>query len=152
MKKERKKESLLYEDLGFPIYIKNCPMKKVFGKWMLDINLADLQLNVLSHLAHKNTALSKDELRFIRKYFEMTTTEFGKIFSVTHPAVLKWESGKSRPNPTTELFIRFFILEQLHFKDKEIVKLYHGLRPYDLAHAKISDKPLIILGDHLESA
>jgi DNA-binding transcriptional regulator YiaG len=65
-------------------------MKKVFGEWFLDINLSKLQ-NILRLLVHKTISLTGEEIRFIRKYFEKTTTEFGLIFGATYAAVLKWE-------------------------------------------------------------
>jgi DNA-binding transcriptional regulator YiaG len=132
MKQERKVETFTYEDLGFPILLIDCPMKKVFGEWILDINLAQLQLNVLKHLINKDSPLTKDELRFIRKYFEMTTTSFGNVFGVTHAAVLKWETGQVSPHPTTEVYIRLFVLDRLQAKNNEFVRLYHKIRPTDL--------------------
>jgi len=147
MKKEKKEETFTYQDLGFPIVLVNCPMKKVFGEWMLDINLADLQLNVLRALTRKTSPLNQDELRFIRKYFELTTTEFGKIFGVTHAAVLKWEGGQSHLNPTTEIVIRLFILDRLSARNEDIGKLYHELHIADLVkkrHSKTEFEPLKI--------
>lgn len=90
---EKKIETFTYTDLGFPIQLIDVPMKKILGEWVLDINLNILQLEVLKMLIHKATPLQAEELRFIRKYFEMTTTVFGRIFGVTHAAVIKWEKG-----------------------------------------------------------
>lgn len=122
---ERKVETFIYHDLGFPIKLINAPMKKVLGEWFLDINLAKLQKKVLSELACKPTSLTGEEIRFIRKYFEMTTTAFGQIFGATHSAVLKWEKDESCMNSTTELCIRLYILDRLKTKDKEFRKFYH---------------------------
>lgn len=147
MKKERKVETFTYEDLGFPIVLINCPMKKIFREWMLDINIAQLQINVLHSLVHKRSPLSKAELRFIRKYFEMTTTEFGKVFGVTHAAVLKWESGQTQLNPATEIYIRLFVLDCLSSKNEDFGKLYHEISIADLVKKrrdKIDFEPLKI--------
>lgn len=155
MKKEHKIETFIYEDFGFPIHLMNCPMKKVFGEWMLDINLGQLQEAVLRILIHKASSLDKDELRFIRKYFELTTTKFGEIFGVSHAAVLKWESGQAHPQPTTELFIRFFALESLSAKSEELLELYREIRPADLIkqrRSKLDLHPVIIDAEELKSA
>jgi DNA-binding transcriptional regulator YiaG len=155
MKKDRKIETIVYEDLGFPILLVNCPMKKVFGEWMLDINLAQLQEIVLRLLIYKPSSLTKDELRFIRKHFELTTTKFGQFFGVTHTAVLKWESGQVRPQPTTEIFIRLFVLENLCAKSDEFLKLYHEIRPADLLKQRRSNldfQPVKIDADELKTA
>lgn len=53
MKKETKRESFVYEGLGFPIRLINVPMKKIFGEWAMDINFNALQKNVLHMLARK---------------------------------------------------------------------------------------------------
>lgn len=154
MKVESKIKTFVYEDLGFPILLVDCPMKKIFGEWVLDINLADLQVNLLKILSHKTSPLTKEELKFIRKYFEMTSTSFGEMAGVTHAAVLKWEAGQVNPNPATEVYIRLFILEKLSVKEKEFVNLYHNIRPASLLkkrHSKRPTSPLKIQANKLEA-
>lgn len=53
-----------------------------------------LMLVALDALIRKPVPLSADELGFIRSYLQMTSTAFGKIFGVSHAAVLKM--GKRR--------------------------------------------------------
>lgn len=125
--KTRKKETFIFEGLGFPIKLINVPMKKVFGEWCIDINMNNLMLVVLDALIRKPTALTGDELGFIRSYLEMTTTEFGRTFGVSHVAVLKWESGKNRISPALDLYIRLYVLDFLKAKDKEFRALYKEL-------------------------
>ncbi|MES2272777.1 MAG: hypothetical protein V4487_01095 [Chlamydiota bacterium] len=55
----------------------------------------------------------------------MKTAEFGKLFGVTHVAVINWENGKRRLSPALELCIRLHILNHLHAKDKEFRSLYN---------------------------
>lgn len=125
--KERKKETFVYEGLGFPIKLINCPMKKVFGEWVLDINLTTLQMDMLKALIHKPVPLTGCELRFIRKFLELSTTDFGKLVGVSHPAVLKWEKEQVHINPATEIYIRLYVLQHLHAKDKEFRNLYEQI-------------------------
>lgn len=132
---ERKFETITYEDLGFPIELIDAPMKKVFGEWVLDINLNKFQLEILKLLIHQQTPLQGGQLRFIRKYFEMTTTAFGEVLGVTHPAVLKWESGHL-PSPAIDMYIRMYVMERLRAKDEEFGKLYHQISLATLAKAK----------------
>lgn len=132
MKKIRK-ETIIYEGLGFPIRLINVPMKEVFGELVLDINLGKLQRAITQALIYKKQPLIGCEVRFIRKYFEMTTTVFGEAFGVTHVAVLKWESGQSRIPPATELCMRLFILDKFRAKDEEFGKLYHSISLQSLA-------------------
>lgn len=122
---KKKVETFIYQDFGFPVKLINVPMKKVFGEWFLDINLGKLQKNILIELARKSTTLTGVEIRFIRKYFEMTTTEFGHICGASHAAVLKWEKDESLMNPATEVFIRLYVLDRLLAKDIEFRNFFH---------------------------
>lgn len=152
MKIEHKNETFIYEDLGFPILLVDCPMKKNLGEWVLNVNLDKLQVKILKALVHKPTSLTSDELRFIRKYFEMTTTLFGEVMGISHAAIVKWESGQNNPNPTTDIYIRLFILEKLSAKKDDYFDLLHEIRPAYLAkkrHLKSSRRPLRIQASKL---
>ena len=134
--KDRKKKTFVFEGLGFPIKLINAPMKKEFGDWYIDINMNKLMIVALEALAHKPIALTGDELSFIRSYMEMTTTEFGKTFGVSHVAVLKWESGENKFSPALELCIRLYILDHLRAKDAEFRALYRELSLEQLSKSK----------------
>lgn len=138
--KDKKVETFTYEGLGFPIELINVPMKKIFGEWVLDINLSKLQLEVLNILIHQPTALQAGELRFIRKYFEMTTTAFGEVFGVSHAAVLKWESGLL-PSPPMDMYIRMYVMDRLQAKNDEFGKLYHQVSLASLAKSRKKRSP-----------
>ncbi len=125
--KNIKKETIVYKGLGFPIKLIDVPMKKMFGDWVIDIDMTELQLVVLRALVYKPIRLTKDELKFIRHYLVMTTIEFGKIFGVRHSAVIQWENGKRNLSPSIELCIRLYVLNYLHVKDKEFRNLYNNI-------------------------
>lgn len=134
--KEKKTETFIFEGLGFPVILINAPWKKVFGEWALDINFKNLQNVVLQDLIHKPVPLRGKELRFIRKFLEMTTANFGKLFGVTHVAVVKWENDQAKINPATELCIRLHVMDLLITKDKEFRKFYHDMSIETLAKHK----------------
>lgn len=142
--KTKKTKTFVFHGLGFPITLVKAPMRKVLGEWVLDVNMEALQLAVLRILVHKPNRLSKGELRFIRKYLSMTTTEFGKIFGVSHVAVLRWEKGQRQLTPAIEFYIRLYILNHLQAKDKEFRNLYNEIPLEKLSKAKIEKS------DHLE--
>lgn len=131
----QKIETFIYEDLGFPIQLIDVPMQKILGEWVLDIDLNKLQMKVLKLLIQKSTPLEAKELRFIRKYLEMTTTAFAEIFGVTHAAVIKWEGGQL-PAPPMDVCIRMYVMERLHAKNEEFGKLFHKVNIANLAKAK----------------
>ena len=88
---ETKKETFIFEGLGFPIELIDSPMKKVFGEWIIDIDLNELQLFVFKELIYKPNPLTGRELRFMRKFLKISTTEFGEDLGVSHAAILKWK-------------------------------------------------------------
>lgn len=150
---EKKNESFTYTDLGFDVELVDVPMKKIFGEWILDIDLNILQLKVLEMLIHKPTPLQAKELRFIRKYFEMTTTAFGKLLGVSHAAVIKWENGQL-PAPPMDVYIRMFVMDRLDAKNADFVKLFHEINMSVLVQAKKTgkkEKPLSINLRHRRS-
>lgn len=101
----------LYEDFGFPVRLKNVPMMKARNEWVLDINFNHLMKAVLLSLATKNTPLTGNEIRYIRKYFRFTLEAFGKEFGVSHSTVIDWEKEENNPlkmDPATEKTFRLF--------------------------------------------
>jgi DNA-binding transcriptional regulator YiaG len=134
--KNKKRQTFIYEGLGFPIKLIKAPMKKVFGEWFIDLDMNKLQLFVLNALAYKPSSLTGAELRFIRKYLRMTTTDFGKLFGVSHVAVVKWENEHNRTSPSLELYIRLYVLNHLHAKDKEFRALYNAFSLEQLSKSR----------------
>lgn len=134
--KDRKKSTFIYDGLGLPIKLVNVPMKKVLGEWFIDINMEILQRVILEAIVHKPVSLTGEEIRYIRKYTEMSTKEFGKLFGVTHVAVVKWENAKNGIVPALELCIRLYVMNYLKVKDAEFRALYN-----DLNLGKLSKSP-----------
>jgi DNA-binding transcriptional regulator YiaG len=136
---ERKKETFIYEGLGFPIELIDTPMKKVFGEWVIDIDMNALQAFVFKGLIHKPYPLTGREMRFMRKFLEMSTTEFGENLGISHATVVKWEKEQTKISPMQEAYIRMFLFEFL--KDQELLSLYKEIKPKMLAEAKNEKHP-----------
>lgn len=144
MMKDQKIDTFIWEGLGFPIRLINVPMKKVFGEWVLNINLEHFQRIVLHNLAKKPASLKGAEIRFIIDYLKMSTREFAHIFGVTHAAVLKWENEKSKMNPCTEICVRLYILNHLKIADKEFRRLYSKITHQNAGNSINNQSPLEI--------
>lgn len=115
---------------GFPVKLVNVPMVKLRGVWTPDIDYNLLAQSVLMSLCAKPGRLTGLEIRFVRLHFEMTLQDFGKRFTVSHAAVIKWERMKDRPtsmNWSTEKDLRLFVLSKLNPHPKEFTQLYQGL-------------------------
>ena len=65
VKKSKRRETFVYEGLGFPIKLVNVPMKKMVGEWVIDIDFNKLQLEVFYALLSNPRSLSREELKFI---------------------------------------------------------------------------------------
>jgi DNA-binding transcriptional regulator YiaG len=129
-------KSYTYDGLGFSINLTNVPMVEVRGEFILDIDFNQLQKAVLLNLCHKKTPLTGNEVKFIRKYFSLTTIAFGHLFGYSHSAILKWENQGddiARISPATEIYLRLYILEFLHKDAFDFQELYHEIRIPQLA-------------------
>ena len=136
---ETKKETFTYEGLGFPIELIDAPMKKVFGEWIIDIDMNKLQLFVLNGLIHKPYPLTGREIRFMRKFLGISTTEFGENLGVSHATIIKWEKEQAKVAPAQELYIRMHLLK--HLSEKEFLTLFEEVTPKTLAKAKKEKQP-----------
>ena len=84
--KNKIQKSYTYMGLGFPVYLTHVPMIQIRGEFTLDIDFNKLQSAVLLHLSYKKVPLTGNEVKFIRKFFSLTTTAFGRLFG--HSIVL----------------------------------------------------------------
>lgn len=137
MKKRKIQKEVIYEGLGFPIVLRNAPMIDLRGVWALDIDLNILQKAVLLGLAHHPSDLTGNQIRFIRLWLGLTQSEFGKLFGVTHPAVVKWEkegNKSSKITLTTQRDLRLWLLDQLLAKDEDFRKAFKIVHMNDYSH------------------
>ena len=148
---KKKHETFIYEGLGFPVELIDCPMKKILDEWVLDINLAALQRFVFQGLIHKPFPLMGREIRFMRKFLGLSTTELGERLGVSHATVVKWENEQTKIGPSQETYIRLRFCES--FKDSELLRLYKEIRPENLAKAKQEKHaPFQVKAKELEAA
>lgn len=134
--KTKTEKSYIYEGLGFPIQLINVPMIEIRGEFILDIDFNKLQKAVLLHLIHKKTPLTGNEVQFVRKYFSLNVTAFGCLFGYSHSAILKWENqgdAFAKIAPTTEMYLRFYILNFLQKDGSDFKELYNEIRILELA-------------------
>ena len=131
---EKKKETYTFTELGFPVQIIDCPMKKILGDWVIDINLNALQLWVFNELIHKKSPLTGKKMRFMRKFMHLTTEGFGKRMAVSHAAVVKWEKEQAKLSSVQEIYIRMVFSKLL--KNMEINAIFKDITPKILSGAK----------------
>lgn len=111
------------ESLGFRVVVRNAPMKKFRGEWMVDIDPDEFARRVLWELVTADRGLTGDHVRFIRHWFDETLEQFGKPLDVSAPGVTKWE--KKGENPTgmtrgTEFQIRARVVNRFISSHSEL--------------------------------
>lgn len=94
------------EMLGFPVMFDEVFAIQMGGNRVPLIDYDALQFKALELLADKPGRLTGPEIRFIRKYFDMTLARFGEQFGVKHSAVKKWEDGTAVMNWGAEALLR----------------------------------------------
>ncbi len=127
MKRQKIEKEWTYEGLGFPIVLRNVPMVELRGVWTPDIDLNILQKVVLLALAHHPSDLTGNQIRFIRTWLGLTQSEFGKLFGVTHPAIVKWEKMGNKGckmNLTTQRDLRLLLLDRLLTRDDDFRRAF----------------------------
>jgi DNA-binding transcriptional regulator YiaG len=122
--KQSKRETFIYEGLGFPVHMVNVPMKKVMSEWVMNINFAELQRFAMLMLAKKPTSLTGKEVRAIRHYLNMSTHKFAEELGVSHVSILHWENEDRKMKPSAEITMRLYVLNRLKVTDKEFRKTY----------------------------
>ncbi|MCX6990534.1 MAG: hypothetical protein NTX49_05665 [Chlamydiae bacterium] len=123
-------ERSLFEGLGFPIFLKNIPVIEIHGEEILDIDFNQLQKTVLLSLCYKPLPLSGSQIKYIRKYFEMTRSEFGEKFGYSEAAVIKWEKSSgnfAKMDLTTDECIRLFIFRKMDGRSDAFKEFYDEL-------------------------
>ena len=104
-----------YSDLGIDIILKDIVLYKVGREWLPKIDIEKLSKRIFSLLTFRAASFSGNELSFIRTYFQMSKSEFGRELKVSHTAVAKWEkSGKkiSSMDIGTELLLKMIMAEK----------------------------------------
>jgi DNA-binding transcriptional regulator YiaG len=136
-------KTIIYEDFGFPITLVDVPIKMIMGQEILDIDMHKLQISVLKHLIYKATPLTGGQLRFIRKFLRLSTTDFAKKLGVTHPTILSWEKEEAHINPTADMCVRIEVLKII--QDEDFRKFITLISAEILAlHKKEKEKPIEI--------
>lgn len=143
MKNHKIEKTYIYSGFGFPILLENVPMVEIRGTWTPEVNYNVLQKVVLLTLCYQSTALSGNQVRFIRKYFEMTLDRFAKTFGVTHAAVLKWEKKGDYSAKILEGYekeIRLFVMDQILADAKEFRLAFRKI--FDQTYSLSKGEPL----------
>ena len=73
-------------------------------------NMAGLHRSLARTIAEKPEPLTGDEVRFLRKYRDLSGVELAHEMGVTPETVSRWEHGTLRMGPTAERLLRMMAL------------------------------------------
>jgi putative transcriptional regulator len=108
------KKSYKFSGFGFPVTIKNAPVKKTSrGDEVVDVDFNKIEAALFVAIAEKPARLSGAEVKFLRNHMNLTQVEFAGIIGVERSSIAKWEKKalkSSGMNPPTEFAIRFHAL------------------------------------------
>ena len=124
--------------LGFPVTIKNAPMREFRGEWILDIPPSRLESKVVWRLVTSRRPLTGNHVRFLRHWLDETQTAFGAPLDVSAAAVSKWEARADKPtrmNKSTEFQLRMraarHLLDQPHVDTTDFRDIYDRAADFD---------------------
>lgn len=115
-----------YVDCGLDnIYLVNGFKTRNFnGKEFVQISHpAKLHKAITSFLVHSPTALSRKELRFLRKEMNLSQKALGDLIGKTDQAVARWESGKGSIDPSSDRLVKMLANERILEEQSEISEL-----------------------------
>jgi DNA-binding transcriptional regulator YiaG len=107
------------------IRIKDIPARDTKVGRVMNIDLRQLELCIVAELVLKGVPLRGAEVKFIRKAFGFSQSEFASQFKMTAPAITKWESDPDRPlKSIAQYAVRMFSVFKLKL---EFEKPFHQM-------------------------
>jgi DNA-binding transcriptional regulator YiaG len=125
-----------YKGCGFPVILRNVPMKQVMGEWIVDLDMHAIDDHVAFLLAQKHTRMTGREVEFVRKWASWSMRDMAEKLSVSHVAVHKWEIAKdkaSNMDVNTEKVLRILVFRRLGFSPKQTLQIILELRAEAIA-------------------
>lgn len=141
---ENMPEKLVWDGFGFPIVILGARWKQTpSGYAVLDIDLTTLGEVVRDTLLLHPAPLTGKQVSFLRKHFEMTLEEFGKIVGKSHAGVKYWEDKGEAPagmDANAELLLRLRLARMVN---GEVFK--RVLEEVVLPGCRVAERPIEVV-------
>ncbi len=123
---EGRRENYRYTECGLSsvvlqdIFVFHCKC----GSIVPEIPAIDgLHVNLMCDLLRKDSLLSGEEIRFLRKMAGLTATDLAKTIGITKETVSRWENGKTDISGESDRLLRFACLfeffQQRRLEDKD---------------------------------
>jgi putative zinc finger/helix-turn-helix YgiT family protein len=107
------RENYLYDESGLDsVTLMNVEMRRCpeCGEYEVDIpRIDELHRLIAQTVASKESRLTPQEIRFLRKYLGFSGVDFARTLDVTPETVSRWETGKKQMSPVAERALRLMI-------------------------------------------
>lgn len=107
-------EPYRYKDAGLPgvtllgIEVSRCP---VCGDQEVAIpRIEGLHRAIAVSLIEKSARLTSEEIRYLRKYLDMSGVDFARMMRVDPSTVSRWERGDQPMGESSDLLLRTFVI------------------------------------------
>jgi putative zinc finger/helix-turn-helix YgiT family protein len=90
-------------------------------------HINELRSVIAEALISKPARLSGRELRYLRKYLELSAREFSKLIHVDPSTLSKWENGEDKVGPQSDLVVRALIAAKKEENYQELVEKLNAL-------------------------
>jgi len=107
--------SLHYTICGLEyVYLQDAPVRRTAYGHVLDADIRALEQEIASEIVRQGIPIRGAEVHFLRKVLGLSMDRFGRLLSLSGPAILKWERARiKRLEPVNEVAVRALMAEQL---------------------------------------
>jgi DNA-binding transcriptional regulator YiaG len=153
-------ETIVNKTLGFPVEVRQAPMRRMRGEWVFDVAPRRFQDAVLWKLIVSPSPLSGHHVRLMRTAIEKTMEALGGHLGVSAAAVSKWEDKGEQPtqmNKATEALLRLLVaqtlLEQSGLSPEERDSVFHRVYEELMRFSLVGEPEAVtITGEELDYA
>lgn len=113
---ETKRENYRYDDCGLPyvvlhgVEVSRCP--KCGYEEVAIKSIENLHKLIAWRLAEKDSRLTAEEARFLRKYVGYSSGDFAEVLGVTVETVSRWENGVRPIGPVHDRLLRMLAVSK----------------------------------------
>jgi DNA-binding transcriptional regulator YiaG len=96
------------------VYIQDAPIRRTAHGDVLDTDIELLERGIAAEIVRQGIPIRGAEVIFLRRVLGLSMHRFGKLLSLSGPAILKWERARSkRLEPVNEVSVRSLMAEKL---------------------------------------
>jgi putative zinc finger/helix-turn-helix YgiT family protein len=134
-KQATRRENYLYAACGLPnvtlvgVEVRRCA--NCGDHEVVIPRIEELHRVLAAAVVRQTSRLTKDEIRFLRKYLGYSGVDFAKVVGVSPETVSRWENGKEKMGSSAEKLVRMLVVHTQPTRHYSIESL-----------AKISERPL----------